>query len=603
MKSRTAAILLATSAMALSAQAGLAQSSKKAPPVDKLMAHNDRARSGWNAQESVLTPTNVAGGSFGPLWSSPQLDSYNNMPPRMFSAPLYLHALKLTGGEFRGRTVAATIVSTTTGYAYAIATAASGKIQPGTILWRTRLTEAPCNKGAMGNYGTGIIDAKASRFYVTSCSNPSGEQGKNMWSAHALDIRSGQQLAGWPVALSQTMIDQPTLNRNGNRTWKMGQPYRYVQRGALNLSADGARLYLAFGADAVGWMLVLDTASKKVTSAFSATPDDIQDGGGMWAQGGPALDDQGRLYVTTGSNLYDGIKLGFESMHADKENSWSHSILQFEDDRTNGLKLTGTYTPYNYCQAGKADIDIGSSPVIVLDLPAGTSATPRLVTLGGGKQGNIYLLDRDHMPGGLTKRQPCSLDPATDLSLLPPDIQPEWKRRGPINLFKPFSDEYGAYDQAKSRTSASWYRDDAGATWIYVSGASKKGEFFNTSTPPGLAKVKVVASPDAPAHLKVDTLEMTLTFHNPGSPVISSNGGRDAVLWMVDQNAARTVSLYAAKPPQPILYAFDAVSLKPIWKSPEGELFPTGNYGEPTVVDGLVLVGTDRLQAYGLKSK
>ncbi|MBV5324828.1 MAG: hypothetical protein J0626_05935, partial [Rhodospirillaceae bacterium] len=96
---------------------------------------------------------------------------------------------------------------------------------------------------------------------------------------------------------------------------------------------------------------------------------------------------------------------------------------------------------------------------------------------------------------------------------------------------------YGAYDQAKSRTSASWYRDDAGATWIYVSGASKKGEFFNTSTPPGLAKVKVVATPDAPAYLKVDTLEMTLTFHNPGSPVISSNGGRDAIIWMVDQNA------------------------------------------------------------------
>lgn len=96
---------------------------------------------------------------------------------------------------------------------------------------------------------------------------------------------------------------------------------------------------------------------------------------------------------------------------------------------------------------------------------------------------------------------------------------------------------------------------------------------------------------------------MTLTFHNPGSPVISSNGGRDAIIWMVDQNAARTVSLYATKPPRPILYAFDAASLKPIWKSAEGELFPTGNYGEPTVVNGLVLVGTDRLQAYGLKAK
>lgn len=600
MKLRTAAAIIALSASALSSGA-IAQG--KGPSVDKLLAHNDPERSGWNPHETRLTPTAVASENFGPLWSSPQLDSFNGTPPRLFSAPLYMRSIKMTGGKYRGKTFSATFVTTTAGYAYAVSTAASGSVPAGTILWSARLTDTPCNKGTMGNYGTGIIDAKSNRFYVTSCSNPSGENGKNMWNAHALDIRSGQQLNGWPVALSQTMIDQPSLNRNGNRTWKMGQAYRYVQRGALVMSPDSKRLYLAFGADAVGWMLVLDIDSRKVVSAFSATPDDVQDGGGMWAQGGPSLDKEGRLYVTTGSNLMDGIRLGLASMHWDKENSWSHSILQFEDDRVGGLKLTGTYTPYNYCQAGKADIDIGSSPVIVLDLPNGTSKTDELLVMGGGKQGNIYLLDRNNMPGGLTKRQPCSLDPSTDLSLLAPEIQPEWKTRGPINLFKPFSDEYGAYDQAKSRTSASYYRDDTGTTYVYVSGASKKGENFNTSAPPGLAKVKVVTAPDAPAHLKVDVLETKTTFQNAGSPVISSNGGKDAVVWMVDQNAARTVSLFAQNPPKPILYAFDAKTLNTLWKSAPGELYTTGNYGEPTVVDGLVLVGTDRIQAYGLKAK
>jgi len=574
-----------------------------AASVDKLVAHNDPARSGWNPHETRLTPSNVASGAMSQLWSSPQLDSFEGTPPRLFSAPLYMRSIRMNGGKYRGKTFSAAFVTTTTGYAYAISTAASGAVPAGTILWSARLTETPCNKGTLGNYGTGVIDAKSNRFYVTSCSNATTDPGSNMWSAHALDIRSGQQLSGWPVALSQTMIDQPSLNRNGTRTWKMGREYRYVQRGALVMSPDSKRLYLAFGADAVGWMLVLDVDARKVVSAFSSTPDDVQDGGGMWAQGGPSVDKEGRLYVSTGSNLQDGIRLGLASMHWDKENSWSHSILQFEDDRVNGLKLTGTYTPYNYCQAGKADIDIGSSPVIVLDLPAGTSKTPRLATLGGGKQGNIYLLDRDNMPGGLTKRQPCSLDPSTDLSLLSPEIQPEWKTRGPINLFKPFSDEYGAYDQAKSRTSASYYRDEAGATWIYVSGASKTGEFFNTSAPPGLARVAVVTSPDAPAHLKVDKLETTTTFKNAGSPVISSNGGKDAIVWMVDQNAARTVNIFGAGATQPILYAFDAVTLKTIWKTEPGVLHPTGNYSEPTVADGLVLVGTDRLQAFGVQGK
>lgn len=592
--------LLCFVALAAISAAGLSQTGP-APSIDKPMAHNDRSRSGWNPRETKLTPSSIASGRFGLLWLSPQLDSFNDMPPRSFSAPLYIRAVKMRGGQYRGKTFDTAFISTTAGYAYAISTAASGAVPAGTILWRARLTTAPCNRGAMGNYGTGVIDRARNRIYVTSCNNASGENGRNMWSAHALDIRSGEQLAGWPVALSQTMIDQPSLNRNGTRTWKMGPPYRYVQRGALVLSEDGARLYLAFGADAVGWMLVLDTNSRKIASAFSATADDVEDGGGMWAQGGPAVDENGRVYVTTGSNLYDGIKLGLESMHADSRNSWSHSILQFEDDRANGLTLRGTYTPYNYCQAGKADIDIGSSPAILIDLPAEASATPNLLVLGGGKQGNIYLLDRDQMPGSLTQRQPCALDPATDGSLLAPEIQPEWKRRGPINLFKPFSDEFGAYDQAKSRTSASYYRDESGTTYIYVSGASKKGENFNTSAPPGLAKVKLVASPGEPAYLVVDKLETTLTFQNAGSPVVSSNGGRDAIVWMVDQNAPRTVNLFGATPPQPILYAFDAVTLETIWKSTAGELFTTGNYGEPTVVNGLALVATDRLQAFGLR--
>jgi hypothetical protein len=41
--------------------------------VDKLTNQNDRARTGWNANEKVLTPRNVAGGAFRPLWQSPEL--------------------------------------------------------------------------------------------------------------------------------------------------------------------------------------------------------------------------------------------------------------------------------------------------------------------------------------------------------------------------------------------------------------------------------------------------------------------------------------------------------------------------------------------------
>jgi hypothetical protein len=578
-------------------------SAKTVGPVDKLMAHYDREHSGWNANEHELTPASVSGGNFGLLWSSPQLDSDGATPPLLFSTPLFLHALKLTDGPYRGRTLAATLVTTTTGYAYAISTQASGKIKPGTILWRTKIAESPCYQGLIGNYSTGIIDEKGGRYYLTSCTNPSGENGRNAWSAIALDIHTGKMLPQWPVDISKVMVEQPALNRNGTRTWRMDPGYRYLQRGALNMSADGTRLYLAFGADAVGWMLVMDIPTRKIVSAFSATPDDVQDGGGLWASGGPSVDRQGRIYVSTGANLLNGVKLGLEGIYADKEHSWAQSILQFEDNRTSGLELTGTYTPYNYCQTGKADVDIGSSGVISLDAPGGATTTPNLLILGGGKQGDIYLLDRDHMPGDTTKRHPCTVDPADDMSLLAPEVQPEWKRRGPINLFKPFSDEIGSFDQAKSRTTASYYRAEDGTYYVYVTGASKGGVNFNDSIPPGLAKVKLFLSAGAPAFLRVDKLEKTQTFGNAGSPIVSSNGGRDAIVWMVDQNAPRTAKLYGPDAPKPVLYAFDATDLKLLWKSPPGELFTTGNYGEPTVVIGTVLVGTDRIQAYGLKSK
>ena len=207
------------------------------------------------------------------------------------------------------------------------------------------------------------------------------------------------------------------------------------------------------------------------------------------------------------------------------------------------------------------------------------------------------------MPGSLTRRQPCSDDSSTDKSLLAPEAQPEFGKPGPINLFKPYSDNLGAFDQAKSRSTAAYYRDSKGSSYLFVSGSKKIGENLTIDVPPGLARVKVITSPGKPAFLRVDGMEETQTFKNPGSPVISSNGGRDAIVWVLDNNAPRTANLYGPAAPKPVLYAFDALSFKLLWKTPEGALFTSGKYNEPTIADGMALVGTDRLQAYGLPTK
>jgi mono/diheme cytochrome c family protein len=139
--------------------------------------------------------------------------------------------------------------------------------------------------------------------------------------------------------------------------------------------------------------------------------------------------------------------------------------------------------------------------------------------------------------------------------------------------------------------------------YIFASGSAKTGDDFSTSAPPGLARIELVAAPGKPAYLRIDRLEGTQIFGNPGSPVVSSAAGADAIVWVLDTNAPRTAPLYGDQAPMPVLYAFDAVTLKLLWKSAPGELATSGKYNEPAVADGLVLVGTDRVQAFGLRSK
>jgi hypothetical protein len=608
MKLKTALLFAAISAASTTSHAQVT----KASPVDKLTNHNDPQRTGWNPNERRLTPAAVAGGKFGALWSSPQLDGFNGTPPRLFAAPLYMKSVRMTGGEHAGKTFSVTYAVTTTGYAYAISTAASGGVAPGTILWRKRLTETPCGKGTLANLATPVIDPKTNRLYVTSCSDPK-------WQVHALDIRSGEEMTGWPVDFDAATMNQPGMNRNGTTKWVAETDDKktfssdgkravcrtpcYTQRGGLGLSQDGDRLYLTFGPDGVGWLVAVDTRAAKVATAFTSIQANQQEQGGMWASGGPAIDRQGRIHVSTGANLIPGRLYGLSGVCPECDNAWGQTIMQFVDDRQKGLTLKGTYTPYNYCQASKTDIDIGSSGVIVFDLPKGSSTTTNLLSLGGGKQGNIYLLDRDHMPGGLTKRQPCTDDPSHDTSLLAPEPQPEFGKRGPINLFKPFSDDLGAFDQAKSRSTAAYFRDARGNSYVYVSGSKKIGETLTTDAPPGLARVKVVTEKGKPAFLRIDGMEETQTFKNPGNPVVTSNGGRDGIVWVLDNNAPRTANLYGAGAPKPVLYAFDALSFRLLWKTGDGELFTSGKYNEPTIADGVALVGTDRIQAFGLRAK
>jgi mono/diheme cytochrome c family protein len=561
--------------------------------IDKATYHNNPQRTGWNSEETRLTPELVSSDDFGLLWQSPKLDGFNGTPPRLFASPVYADSVNVPS---IGTTSSLVFAVTTTGYAYAISTTSNDVVQAGQIVWRRRLTNSPCGNGTDGNLSTPVIDLSGQSIYITSCTQ-TGQL--RQWSVHALELGNGNERSGWPVDIDTAAINQPGLNRNGDNKLRPDRPN--LQRGALNLSPDGTRLYIAFG-EPTGWLLSVDTKTPKLASVFSSTASSDEEQGGMWASGGPAVDPQGRVYMATGANFaYTVAKRGVEGVAPNSPRNWGQSILQWSDDPQVGLKLEGSYSPYNYCQTAAKDIDLGSSGAVVIDLPRETTATPRLLALGGGKQGNAYLLDRDKMPGDTKIRHPCSDNPQTDLSLLAPEQQPHLNAQGPINVFGPFSDEIGMIDQAKSRSTAAFYLNDRGQASLFVSGSTKTGADFSVSTPPGLALVNIVTSPGKPAFLRLDRLEKTVTFQNPGSPVVSSNGGRNAVVWVLDANAPRTANLFSKDARRAVLYAFDAENLNLLWSSKDA-LFPSGKYNEPAIVNGLVLVGTDRIQAFGSRA-
>jgi mono/diheme cytochrome c family protein len=178
------------------------------------------------------------------------------------------------------------------------------------------------------------------------------------------------------------------------------------------------------------------------------------------------------------------------------------------------------------------------------------------------------------------------------LRLLAEFVIPIESEKGPNTLI-------GPRDCSAACTLAQ-FRDAQGQSWLFLTGSSKTGADYSINVPPGLARVRLVTRAGQPAFLRLDRVDMTQTLQNPGSPVVTSHGANGGIVWVLDPNAPRSMNLFQPDAPHAMLYAFDALTLRLLWKSRD-ELFPTGKYNEPTVVDGMVLVGTDRLQAFGLR--
>ncbi|MDB5320798.1 MAG: hypothetical protein JWN40_2429 [Phycisphaerales bacterium] len=590
-----------------------------------LTFHGDAARTGFNQNETVLNPANVSS-HFGQVWQSPLLDG------KLYASPLYADNVSITSGggivAGAGKTMGVVFAATGGASVYAIKafdTNGPTGIAPGTILWKMNLgtPSGSIDGNSIGVLGTPIIDLNANRIYVTaSVTNPGG--GNAAWEVFALNLSNGSILPGWPVLISQAVL-QPLNRNNLNGTGSgvlLGPNNQADQRGALNLSADGSTLYVdfaAYGSSNGGWMVTVATGitngvanaqAPAAISAYSGTNDITQvANGGMWGAGGPSIDAAGNVFVATGDSP-GGTK--------QKSGSWGNSVLEWGPGQT--LTLTGVYSPWNYQTQDNIDSDMGGSSPVIIQLPPGSSTTTELLVTGG-KQGNGYLLNAgNHLnnptaipgspasfPADLTKRPPgvhadqTPITPHEDPSLYDPNANRPYfspAQPGPLSLFAPYSEAVAMTNFAKSRDTPAAFIGPDGARYVVWTGSSKTPADLSVPAAPSVVVTKIVTAPGQPAYLSIAS-QNTQVMSLPGASQITGDGTTNQIDWVVDAGVQRTQALSYSNG-APTLYAFDALTMRPLWSSAYGELNHGGKYNTTTVARGVLFAGTDRIQAFGL---
>jgi hypothetical protein len=235
----------------------------------------------------------------------------------------------------------------------------------------------------IGITGTPVIDVAGGTLYVVAKTKEAATSDNPQYvqRLHALDITTGAEKFGGPVVISASVAGSGDGNDgHGNVPF---YPLTQNQRPALLLSNGNVIVGFASHGDVPpyhGWVLGYDATSLLQTFVFNTTSNGRD--GGVWQSGcGPAVDTAGNIYVISGNGTFDT----------------SGNPLQLGDSF---IKLAPTgglldyFTPYDEATLDAGDLDLGSGGSLLL--PDQPSAHPHLM-VSAGKEGTIYLVDRDNM--------------------------------------------------------------------------------------------------------------------------------------------------------------------------------------------------------------
>ena len=340
--------------------------------------HYDNNRTGWNSNETVLMPSNVASSYFGVLATVPLDDQVD-------SQPLYMPGVNITAGAFQG-THDVLYVATEGNTVYAIdAESATVLLNPnfGKAIFQPL---ACVNSLDVGINSTPVIDPASSTMYVMTYTQQSSGPA---YYLHALDLGSlTDKVPPQLVSASQTLSNGSTFTFNAT-----------YQRQRPGLLLANGNVYAGFGSFcdyapnlSRGWLLGWQAGTLTPLSAnhlFNLQPSSPFNFflSSIWMSGfGPAVDDSGNILVTTGNSdpkgtTYDGVT------------NLQESVIKVSPDLSTILDI---FTPFNWSVLDENDLDFGSGGVMVL--PDQLGAYPHLA-VAAGKQGSLFLMNEDGLGG------------------------------------------------------------------------------------------------------------------------------------------------------------------------------------------------------------
>jgi len=513
--------------------------------------HMDNARSGLNSNETLLTPANVNSATFGKLFSY-LVDGY------MYAQPLYVSSLAINGAKHN-----VVFAATEQASVYAFDADNFGNGAP---LWKVSLLQSGESPQVGSNplpfqalTSTPVIDLATNTMYLVSAQKAAGNP---FFRLSALDITTGKQRPGSPVVITASAPGTNSQSVGGVITLTSS----CLQRAAL-LLAKGT-LYLGFASCGNGWLLSYDAASLIQQGVLATGPNvdgygEFGGAGGIWMGGaGPAADDQGNIYVSTGSGFYDGGP------------AFGDAVLRLDSH----VHVIDHFAPVNWPFLQCTDDDLGGGGVMLL--PGQTQL------LAGGKQGKMYLINTSNM-GHM--------------------------QAGDAGAAQTFWFNNANYTTTCVDNHNNTITGEKAPYSFYSTPAWFKGSAFIGSDPGPVRQFTLVSgkfiggpvTPDGVGGGGLDSLGTT--------PFISANGTSNGILWMIDHGQPIQVS---PTPTAAALRAYDAADITHQLYNSTNTTADVPGFGikftSPIVANGKVFIGTahdslsspnpqGELNVYGLK--